>query len=319
MGDSGVGVARAVGLMLGLVADGVIGDPHKGRAVTGFTTIARAAQRRVYADSALAGAVYTGALTSAAVLAGSAAERAGSGRPVVRALTTATATWAVLGGARIAAHGTELSRDLQRGDLDAARRTVSALDSRSADELDATALSRAAVEIVALRSANDVVTPLLWGAVAGIPGLLGSRAVGVLRATTGEHGRCRGFGWVAARLDELVNLLPTRAAAALTVASAPVVGGSTGAALRAWRRDTVLHPSPNAGRVEAAFAGALEIRLGGRTVYHHGVRELPVLGDGRNPDAGHVTRAVELSRVVGWLAGAASVALAALLGFRRRA
>ncbi|NBH01914.1 cobalamin biosynthesis protein, partial [Amycolatopsis sp. SID8362] len=77
-------------------------------------------------------------------------------------------------------------------------------------------------------------------------------------------------------------------------------------------------PSPNAGRVEAAFAGALEIRVGGRTVYPHGVAELPVLGVGRNPDAGHVTRAVELSRVVGWLAAVTSVLLAAVAGLRRR-
>ncbi|MEV6626648.1 cobalamin biosynthesis protein, partial [Amycolatopsis sp. NPDC051114] len=99
---------------------------------------------------------------------------------------------------------------------------------------------------------------------------------------------------------------------------APVVGGSAGGAWRAWRRDTIAHPSPNAGRVEAAFAGALEVRVGGRTVYPHGVAELPVLGVGRNPDAGHVTRAVELSRVVGWLAAVTSVVLAVVAGFRRR-
>uniref|UniRef100_UPI000557C9A0 cobalamin biosynthesis protein n=1 Tax=Saccharomonospora iraqiensis TaxID=52698 RepID=UPI000557C9A0 len=81
---------------------------------------------------------------------------------------------------------------------------------------------------------------------------------------------------------------------------------------RAWRRDTVLHPGPNTGRVEAAFAGALGVRLGGRTVHPHGPRELPVLGEGRTPDAGHVTRAVELSRVVGWL----TAALTSLLALR---
>jgi adenosylcobinamide-phosphate synthase len=101
----------------------------------------------------------------------------------------------------------------------------------------------------------------------------------------------------------------------LTVAAAPVVGGSAQGAWHAWRRDAAAHPSPNAGRVEAAFAGALEIRLGGRTVYPHGVEERPVLGDGRNPDAGHVTRAVELSRVVGLLAAGVAAALAFL---RRR-
>ncbi|GAA4293186.1 hypothetical protein GCM10023148_56100 [Actinokineospora soli] len=62
------------------------------------------------------------------------------------------------------------------------------------------------------------------------------------------------------------------------------------------------------------FEGALEVRLGGRTVYPYGVEERPVLGDGRMPDAGHVTRAVELSRVVGWLAAA----LAAVIGLVRR-
>ena len=69
--------------------------------------------------------------------------------------------------------------------------------------------------------------------------------------------------------------------------------------------------------IEAAFAGALEVRPGGRTSYPHGVKELPVLGDGRNPDAGHVTRAVELSRVVGWLTTLSSALLAVLLGLRR--
>ncbi|EOD63455.1 adenosylcobinamide-phosphate synthase CobD [Amycolatopsis vancoresmycina DSM 44592] len=145
--------------------------------------------------------------------------------------------------------------------------------------------------------------------------MLGARAVSLLRrARAGRRGH-----WAIDRLDELVHLVPTRVAAALTVLAAPVVGGSAGGAWRAWRRDTIAHPSPNAGRVEAAFAGALEIRVGGRTVYPHGVAELPVLGVGRNPDAGHVTRAVELSRVVGWLAGATAVVLAVGSGFRRRA
>jgi adenosylcobinamide-phosphate synthase len=96
-----------------------------------------------------------------------------------------------------------------------------------------------------------------------------------------------------------------------------VVGGSWRGARLAWRRDAPAHPSPNAGRVEAAFAGALEVRLGGRTVYAHGVEERPVLGDGRLPDSGHVTRAVELSRVVGGLATGLAVVAALVFGRRR--
>lgn len=311
--------ARAIGLLLGVLADGAIGDPRRAQPSTRFAALSRAVESRVYADHPLPGALHTAGLAGAAVLAGVATERFGRRGPVLQATGTAVVTWTVLGGARLAAQGTELARELETGDLDGARRTLSDLDQRRTAGLEVIGLSRASVETVAEHTSDVVVAPLLWGAIAGAPGLLGSRAITILARGAGRRvPRYRRFGWCAARLDEFVNLLPTRAAAALTVAAAPVVGGSASAAWRAWRRDTLAHPSPNEGRVEAAFAGALEVRLGGRTVYEHGVEELPVLGDGRNPDTGHVTRAVELSRVVGWLAGLSSAVLALLVGLRRR-
>ncbi|OXM67227.1 cobalamin biosynthesis protein CobD/CbiB [Amycolatopsis vastitatis] len=291
--------ARAIGLVLGVAADGAVGDPRRRLPVTAF--------RRLPPRS---GVLVAGA----AVLGGALLERAGRGRPLVQASATAVTTWAVLGAAGLALQGTELARDLEECRFEPARSTLSELDPRVADGLGAIALSRASVETLAENTSDAVVAPLVWGALAGVPGLLGARAVSLLRR--GRHGR-RGH-WAIDRADELVHLVPTRVAAALTVLAAPVVGGSAGGAWRAWRRDTIAHPSPNAGRVEAAFAGALEIRVGGRTVYPHGVAELPVLGVGRNPDAGHVTRAVELSRVVGWLAGVTSVVLAVAASFRRR-
>ncbi|WP_037368803.1 cobalamin biosynthesis protein CobD/CbiB [Amycolatopsis orientalis] len=294
--------ARAIGLILGLAADGALGDPRRRPPVTAFRRVVAAAGPRRTAGLGIAGA---------AVAAGVLAERAGRRSPVLQATTTAVATWAVVGAAGLATQGTELARDLEEGRLDPARGTLSELDPRVTDGLGTIGLSRASVETLAENTSEVVVTPLLWGAVAGVPGLLAARTVGVLRRLLPGH-------WVIDRLDELVHLLPTRVAAALTVAGAPVVGGSAGGAWRAWRRDTIAHPSPNAGRVEAAFAGALEIRVGGRTEYPHGVVELPVLGVGRNPDAGHVTRAVELSRVVGWLAAGTSVLVALLSGVRRR-
>ena len=291
-----MGAARAIGLVLGVAADGVLGDPRRRPPVTAF---------RRLAHSPASGA----GVAAVAVLGGLLAERAGRGRPLVQASATAVTTWAVLGAAGLALDGTELARDLEECRFEPARETLSGLDPRVADGLGPIALSRASVETLAENTSDVVVAPLVWGAVAGVPGLLGARAISLLRRARGGHGRGH---WVLARLDELVHLVPTRIAAALTVLAAPVVGGSAGGAWRAWRRDTIAHPSPNAGRVEAAFAGALEVRVGGRTVYPHGVAELPVLGVGRNPDAGHVTRAVELSRVVGWLAGATAVTLAVL-------
>ncbi|MFD9895857.1 cobalamin biosynthesis protein [Amycolatopsis sp. NPDC059027] len=293
--------ARAIGLVLGVAADGVLGDARRRPPVVTF--------RRVAGSSPARGTGVAAACVALGVLA----ERAGRRRPVLQAATTAVATWAVVGAAGLATQGAELARDLEEGRLDPARRTLSELDPRVTDGLTPVALSRAAVETVAENTSDVVVAPLVWGALAGVPGLVGSRAISLLRQWS--RGR---RSWVVERADELAHLVPTRIAAGLTVLAAPVVGGSAGGAWRAWRRDTIAHPSPNAGRVEAAFAGALEIRVGGRTVYPHGVEELPVLGIGRNPDAGHVTRAVELSRVVGWLAAATSVVAAAFLGLWRR-
>ena len=111
----------------------------------------------------------------------------------------------------------------------------------------------------------------------------------------------------------MVNLVPARVAALLFAALAPAVGGSPRAALRAWRRDAAAHPSPNAGPVEAAAAGALGVTLGGRTVYAHGVEERPRLGYGPPPGPADLRRAARLSRLVGAAATVLAVAVAVAL------
>jgi adenosylcobinamide-phosphate synthase len=315
-----VGAARAIGLLAGLAADGVLGDPRRGHPVAVFGSLAARAEQALYRDAQSSGVLYTALVSGGTVLLGLAVERLGRRGPVLQAATTAAATWVVLGGASLAKEGTAIGRELDSGDLTAARERLPNLCGRDPELLDQFGLSRAAVESVAENTSDAVVAPLLWGAVAGVPGLLGYRAVNTLDAMIGYRSpRYRRFGWAAARLDDVANLVPARLAAALTTVCAPVVGGSAGGAWRVWRRDASAHPSPNAGQVEAAFAGALEIRLGGRTRYRHGVEDRPVLGDGRTPDAGHVTRAVELSRVVGSVAGVLAAALAAVLGPRRAA
>jgi adenosylcobinamide-phosphate synthase len=100
--------------------------------------------------------------------------------------------------------------------------------------------------------------------------------------------------------------------AALTVACAPLVGGSARATLRAWWRDGAAHPSPNSGRCEAAAAGALGLRLGGRNVYGSRVEVRPALGTGRRPEPADIDRAVRLSSAV-WTAAAALATAVRLL------
>jgi adenosylcobinamide-phosphate synthase len=306
-----VGAGRALGLLLGVAADAVFGDPRRFHPVAAFGSSAAALEKRLYANSEAAGVAYTAVLVGGTVVAGVAVERFARKHWLLQTLATGVATWTVLGGNSLATEGTSMGRELSDGDLESARDRLPNLCGRDATRLDTTGLARATVESVAENTSDAVVAPLFWGAVAGVPGLLGYRAANTLDAMVGHRSpRYLKFGWASARLDDLLNLVPSRLAALLTVGGAPVVGGSASQALETWRRDAAAHPSPNAGQVEAAFAGALEIRLGGRTVYSHGVEERPVLGHGRNPDSGHVTRAVELSRVVGFGAGFVSAVIA---------
>ena len=175
--------------------------------------------------------------------------------------------------------------------------------------LDAGEVARATIESVAENTSDAVVAPLLWGAVAGPAGLLGYRALNTLDAMVGHRSPRYGrFGWAAARLDDAANLVPARVTALLAAA------GSPRAALRAWHRDARRHPSPNAGPVEASFAGALGVRLGGTNVYGDAVEDRGHLGDGRPPAPSDIPPAVRLADRVGFTSLLVALAIA-----RRRA
>ena len=301
---------RALGLLLGVAADAVFGDPRRGHPVAVFGSAAARLERAWWADSRVRGTAHAGVLVGATVLGGVLAERAASRSPAATVLLTAAATWTVLGGRSLAGEGAALAAELEAADVPAARRRLPSLCGRDPSSLDAPGLARAALESVAENTSDAVVAPLVWGAVAGVPGLLGYRAANTLDAMVGHlSARHTRFGWASARLDDVLNGVPARVAALLTAAAAPLVGGRPGAALAAWRRDAAAHPSPNAGPVEAAFAGALGRRLGGRTVYPYGVQERPTLGSGSPPAVADLARAVRLSRAV----TAASAVLAALV------
>lgn len=308
---------RAVGLLLGVAADATLGDPRRAHPVAAFGASARAVEGVLYRDRRAAGIVYTGVLVGGTVTVGVLLERLARRSPVLEAAGTAITTWAVLGGSSLADEGTAMARLLDASELDGARQRLGNLCGRDSAQLSAQELARASVESVAENTSDAVVAPLVWGAVAGIPGLLGYRAINTLDAMVAHRSpRYREFGWSAARLDDLANLVPSRLAALLASACAPVVGGSASGAWRTWRRDATAHPSPNAGQIEAAFAGALQIRLGGRTTYGEVPEQRPVLGEGRTADAGDVTRSVELSRLLGLVTGVVAAGTAVLLSLR---
>ncbi|WP_127783417.1 cobalamin biosynthesis protein [Rhodococcus sp. X156] len=305
------GSRRAVGLLLGLALDRALGDPRRWHPVAGFGSTAAALERLTYRDSRPAGALHVGVLVAGAAGLGLLAPRRGMGH----VLATAAATWAVLGGTSLLREGSAMATELTADDLDAARRRLPSLCGRDPSALDAAGLARATVESVAENTSDATVAPLVWGALAGVPGLLVYRAANTLDAMIGHHSpRYERFGWAAARLDDGLNLAPARLAGVLTVAAAPLVGGSPRQAVRAWRRDGAAHPSPNAGVVEASAAGALGVQLGGATPYPYGVQQRPLLGHGAAPTVADLRRAVRLSRLVQGGAVLASAALAVAVG-----
>ena len=307
--------AVAAGLAAGVVADVLLGDPRRGHPVAGFGTVAASLERRTHRDSRAVGAAYATGLTGAAALLGTALVTGrGTGS---RLALTALATWTVVGGTSLRREAAVMSGLLADGDLDGARSRLSHLCGRDPSQLDVPGLVRATVESVAENTADAVVGPLVWGAVAGVPGLLAYRAANTLDAMVGHRSpRYERFGWAAARTDDVLNIVPARLCAALTVALAPVVDGRSRSALRVWRRDGHKHPSPNAGPVEAAFAGALGRTLGGRLAYAARIEDRPFLGDGPAPEVGDIARAARLSGAVTVAAGALAVGVRLLLDRR---
>lgn len=304
-----LGWATPAGIAVGYLADVLFADPRRGHPVAGFGWCATALEKITYRDGRGSGVIHTAVLVGSMVGAGVLAQRRVGGGAEV--LLTAAATWVTLGGTTLGKTGAAMADRVAHEDVDGARALLPSLCGRDPAVLDGPGLTRAACESVAENTADATVAPLMWVALAGVPGVLAYRAINTLDAMIGNRSaRYRRFGWAAARLDDLVNIIPARITGLLVALCAPLVGGSPTGAVRAWSRDADRHPSPNAGVVEAAFAGALGVQLGGPTQYRHELEIRPTLGEGRAPGVEDLRRAVRLSRLVQLAAAALAAALA---------
>ncbi|HJT20043.1 MAG TPA: adenosylcobinamide-phosphate synthase CbiB [Nitrospira sp.] len=278
-------------LLLACLLDAVIGDPRwaphpvrwMGSLIDGFEKQARAV---FSGPSALrvAGVVLAVGLPSAAFLAGwtliavGAALHEWVGRTIEICLASTTLAWRDL-----VDHVGMVTDSLKAGSLADARRAVGMIVGRDTDRLPEPEIVRATVETVAESASDGVIAPLLCLAVGGAPLALAYKAISTLDSMVGHRDeRYRDLGWASARLDDLVNWIPARVTAWLTVAAAGLVGWGTAHVTRSatvlWR-DGRKHPSPNSGRPEAAMAGALGVRLGGLNFYDRIPYERPRLGD----------------------------------------
>ncbi len=274
----------------GVVFDQMLGEPPGAwHPVARYGNLMSWVEQQLYADRRRNGVVFTAVGVSIGVSVGL----------VLRTFTgptvaTIVATTACSAGKMLDDEANAIGRLLLGGDLPAARRRLGSLVGRTTDTLDESEISRAAIESVAENSVDAVTASMFWAAMGGAPGVLAHRVINTMDAMVGHHTtRYEHFGWASARLDDLANHLPAR----LTTLSVAAVRPAQATRIRRIvRRDAHRHPSPNGGRIEAAYAAALNISLGGTNHYAGRSEDRGILGDGPPPHAQTIAQAVRLRR-----------------------
>jgi len=200
----------------------------------------------------------------------------------------------------LADHVQAVARAL-RLSLPEGRHAVSMIVGRDTATLDEPAVARAAIESAAENFSDGVVAPAFWFAVAGLPGLLAYKLVNTADSMIGHRTpRYEQFGWAAARLDDVLNLIPARLSALLIWLTRP--RGAWGPIIA----DARLHRSPNAGWPEAAMARVLGVALAGPRSYHGEMRDFPWV----HPQGRRILGAPEIEAAVRTLWGAWAILLA---------
>lgn len=205
-------------------------------------------------------------------------------------------TWPLLAARSLHDHVAAVAEPLGTARPEAARRAVAMIVGRNTDVLDETGIARAAAETLAENTSDGVIAPLFWGVLLGLPGIAAYKAINTLDSMIGYRTpRHLAFGWASARIDDVANLIPARLSGLLYA----LVSFHLLRSLRVMLADARHHRSPNAGWPEAAFAGALDIRLSGPRLYAEGPsKDAWLNARGHDPVAADLVRGLALFRRV---------------------
>lgn len=313
-------LARAVSIMLALALDAALGDPPGGRHPVAWlgraiSAIERVVRRLPGLDGFWGGAVLTVTTVTLATGAALALSVLGHASGVVYgALADAIFIWLALAARSLAEEGAVIATHLGAGDLSAARRRLSRIVARRTDVLDESGVAKASVESMGENVVDGVIAPVLWAAVLGPAGAWLHKAASTLDSMVGyRNERYATFGTASANLDDLLAWVPARVALVIVPVAAAFVGLDTRGAWRVALADRHKHASPNSAHGEAAFAGALGVRLGGLVAYADHVTERPIIGAGLREatasDCAAAARLVMACAIVS--ASAAAIVLAA--------
>lgn len=301
---TGDAIAFEYQVLIALALDLLIGDPrwlpHPVKIIGRFASSLEGPFRRLFRSPRLAGIITAIAVVSATGLAAFGILRgAYLVHPLAGEIASILILYTCFAARDLADHAMAVYRALQRNDLSDARFRVSFMVGRDTDQLDEAAITRAAVESVAENTVDGVTAPVFFAVVGGPVAAIIYKSVSTLDSTFGyKNARYLEFGWASARLDDLFAFIPARLTAMVIPLAAAFVRLDFLNSFKTALRDGKKHASPNSGLSEAAFAGALGVRLGGPVLRGGVPSSMPTMGDGlRALDREDIFRAVALMMV----------------------
>ena len=313
----------------GFALDLLLADPawmphpvvYMGKAITALEGFLRSRLPKTERGELLGGAILAAALpTGTYALASGGRKLARSIHPAAGFALETLWCWQALALKGLADESGRVQRELERGDLPAARKAVARIVGRDTQELSAEGVAKAAVETVAENFSDGVAAPLFYLLVGGAPLALAYKAVNTMDSMVGyKNDRYLCFGRAAAKLDDAANYIPSRLAALCWIGGAFLTGQDGKNAWRIWRRDRRNHASPNSAQTESACAGALGVQLAGPASYFGKVVEKPAIGDPSRPvEPRDIARSNRMLYAAGAVALGAGLGLKALSSCRRR-
>lgn len=279
----------ALPLLLGFVLDCIIGDPysfpHPIRAVGKLIAELEALVRRKCRNLRLGGVLLAMTVLSVSTLLPAAALLLCYRVHILLGVLAESILCCYMLAARcLRDESMKVCRAAESGDTEGARKAVSMIVGRDTAVLDRAGILRAAVETVAENTSDGVTAPLFYMAFGGAVGGFFYKAANTMDSMIGyRNEKYAEIGRFAARLDDVLNYLPSRLTALLMIAACPFLGFDARQAFRIWRRDRRRHASPNSAQTESACAGALHLRLAGDAQYFGQVHHKPYIGDDDRP------------------------------------
>ncbi|BDU15583.1 adenosylcobinamide-phosphate synthase CbiB [Lysobacter auxotrophicus] len=287
----------ALAMLAAVALDAMLGEPRRAHPLVAFGRYAAWIERRWHRDRRAAGVFAWMLAVAPLVLAVAGVSHLVGRWPWASSILAALVLYLAIGHRSLAEHARAVEIALRADDLDAARAAVGRMVSRDTGALDTSQVAAAATESVLENGSDAVFGALFWFALLGAPGAVLYRLANTLDAMWGYRTpRLLRFGWAAARIDDVLNIVPAR----LTALTYALLGHAR-TALHCWRTQAPQWDSPNAGPVMAAGAGALRVRLGGAAPYHGVWEARPLLGEGEAPDADSISAALRLVRRGVWL------------------